>query len=96
MSSIINFGIYLGIILFLIGLLVFLFNGGYNLILLIIALELLLLSIGLQFAHYSFILDDFIGTSITFLLLPLAGAESSLLLSLVISFFPTRGTLSLS
>nr|NP_150361.1 NADH dehydrogenase subunit 4L [Rhizophydium sp. 136]AAK84291.1 NADH dehydrogenase subunit 4L [Rhizophydium sp. 136] len=97
--SIINFGLYFAIILLIVGLLAFVFNGSnqlhYNLIILIISLELLLLAIGLLFAHMSFILDDFIGTSITFYLLPLAGAESSLLLSIIIAYYPKRGTLTI-
>jgi len=89
------FGLYLGIFLFIIGLLIFK-NSGSTIILLIIALELLLLAIGLIFAHYSFILDDFLGTSISFYLLPLAGAESAILLSVLLVYYPKRSTLSIA
>jgi NADH-quinone oxidoreductase subunit K len=93
-SAIITLGIYFSFILFFIGILAIILDGN-NLIMLIIALELLLLSIGLMFALYSFILDDFIGVSLTFYLLPLAGAESAILLSVILRFYPKRGTLTL-
>ena len=89
------FGLYLGIFLFIIGLLIFK-NSGSTIILLIIALELLLLAVGLIFTHTSFILDDFIGTSIAFYLLSLAGAESAVLLSVILAYYPKRGTLTVS
>jgi NADH:ubiquinone oxidoreductase subunit K len=97
--SILNLGILLGISLFKIGLIAFIYCGtgnSNNLIKLIIALELLLLAIGLIFAHYSFILDDFLGTSISFYLLPLAGAESAILLSVLLVYYPKRSTLSIA
>jgi len=92
-----SIAIYFSFILFFIGIFAIISsaNNGNNLIMLIIALELLLLSIGLMFAHYSFILDDFIGVSLTFYLLPLAGAESAILLSVILRFYPKRGTLTL-
>lgn len=88
---------YFSIILFLIGLLAWIttFNG-YNLIMLIISLELLLLSIGILFVHFSFILDDNLGNNFTLYLLPLAGAESAIALAILIAYYPTRGTMSIN
>ena len=42
----ISFGTNLAIALYLIGLLAFIFNGGHNLLMMVISLELILLSVG--------------------------------------------------
>lgn len=88
-----NFGIFFSIVLFIIGVLSFIFNGGRNLIMIIISLELILLSIGLQLVHFSFNFDDLVGSNLTLYLLPLAGAESAIALALMVAFYPLRGTL---
>lgn len=96
--SITYLGLYFAISLFQIGLFSFgprKINEGNNLIMLIIALELLLLSIGLLFAHFSFILDDFLGVTLTFYLLVQAGSDAAILLTILVIFYPTRGSLSL-
>jgi len=73
-----NFGLFFSIALFLIGVLAFIFNGGRNLIMIIISLELILLSIGLFLVLLSFNFDDLVGSNLTLYLLPLAGAESAI------------------
>jgi NADH:ubiquinone oxidoreductase subunit K len=65
-----NFGIFFSIILFILGILAFIFNGGRNLIMIIISLELILLSIGLFLIHFSFHFDDLVGANLTLYLLP--------------------------
>ena len=72
----------------------FLFNG--NLITVLISLELILLSLAILLAHLSFQLDDLIGSYLSLLILPLAGAESALALALLVSFFPSRSTILIS
>jgi len=72
----------------------YVFNGNKNLIYILIALEVLLLAIGLIFLQISFIQDDAIGSLITLIILPLAGAESAFGLALLINFYPNKGTLS--
>lgn len=74
----------------------FLLNGNRNLIFLLIAQEVLLLSIGLIFLQVSFILDDAVGILVTLILLPLAGAESAFGLAILINFYPYKGTLSIN
>ena len=59
----------------------------------IISQELILLSIGLQLVNLSFNFDDLVGSNLTLYLLPLAGAESSIALALMVAFYPLRGTL---
>jgi len=82
----------LSFFIFSIGLIMFLFNGNRNLIFVLIALEVLLLAIGLIFLQVSFILDDAIGSLVTLIILPLAGAESAFGLAILINFYPNRGT----
>ena len=84
----------LSFFLFLIGIIMFLFNGNRNLIFILIALEVLLLAIGLIFLQISFILDDAIGILFTLLILPLAGAESAFGLAVLINYYPTKGSLA--
>jgi len=62
----------------------------------LIALEILLLGIGILFLINSFILDDLLGSLMTLYILPLAGAESALGLSLLITYYPKRGSLKIS
>ena len=91
-----NFCFILAIILFFIAIFAFLFNGGNNLLMLIIALEIILFAIGLLLVQLSFQIDDLIGATFTLYLLPLAGAESAIALALFIAFYPIRGSIKLN
>jgi len=85
-----TFGIFLSFTIILVALLGFIGNAS-NLVLLIVYLELILLSVGLLFVHYSFILDDLIGANISLILLPLAGAESAVALAMLVAYYPFKG-----
>jgi NADH:ubiquinone oxidoreductase subunit K len=63
---------------------------------LVISLELLLLSVGLLLVNLSYNLDDLVGSNLTLLILPLAGAESAVALALLVAFYPLRGSIQLS
>jgi len=63
---------------------------------LVISLELLLLSVGLLLVNLSYNLDDLVGSNLTLLILPLAGAESAVALALLVAFYPLRGSILLS
>ena len=96
--NITSYGIYFAISLCILstGLIAFsTCTQGHNLIMIIISLELLLLSIGVLLVHFSFLLDDQIGSILTLYLLPLAGAESAIALAILIAYYPTRGTLTI-
>jgi NADH:ubiquinone oxidoreductase subunit K len=96
--NITSFGIYFAISLCILSVALIAYNScieGQNLILIIISLELFLLSIGVLLVHFSFLLDDMIGSVITLYLLPLAGAESAIALSILIAYYPKRGTLTI-
>jgi len=67
--------------------------NGRNLINIIISLELLLFGIALFNAHISYVFDDMSGILISFIILPLAGCESAIALSILINYYPRRGTL---
>ena len=41
-------------------------------------------------------MDDMIGSNLTLLILPLAGAESAVALALLVAFYPLRGSVLLS
>lgn len=65
-----------------------------NLIHVVIALELLLLSLGLMLVNMGYAFDDLVGATITLYLLPFAGVESAIALALLVSFYPSRQNLS--
>ena len=78
--------LYIGIITIIIGYIGYL--TFQNLIMMLISLELILLGIGSLFLYYSFLMDDINGLILTLLILPLAGAESALALTLLVKYAP--------
>jgi len=72
--------------LFLIGL-VALVLARQNFISILIALELLLLTINLSFVYWSLLFEDFIGFFFFIIILTIAAVESVLGLALAVSFF---------
>lgn len=89
----IAFSINLALILITIAIQAFIFNRGKDQITLVIALEQILLSIGILLVSLSFHLDDLIGSTLTLYLLPLAGAESAIAQAQQVAYYPIRGTL---
>lgn len=94
MNKMIFLTLLLSFFIFIIGVIMYLSNGNKNLIYILIALEVLLLALGLIFLQISFIIDDSTGSLITLIILPLAGAESAFGLALLINFYPNKGSLS--
>lgn len=90
-----SYGIEQGIAMIAMGLIIFKSISGKkeNLIMLIIAQEIILLAIGILLVHVSFLIDDMIGATLTLYLLPLAGAESAIALAIYIAYYPMRGTM---
>lgn len=83
----------LSFFLFLVGTLgMFLYRRHF--IIILIALELLLLSINLQFVIFSVFLEDLLGQLFCLLTLTVAAAESSLGLAILIVFYRLRGGIS--
>jgi len=84
----------LAIILFIIGILgMFIFRK--HIINILISLELILLSINMNFIIFSLILDDMLGQIYALLVLTLAAAESSIGLAIIIVYYRLRGGISI-
>ena len=84
----------LALILFLIGILGFILNRR-NIILMIIAIEIMLLSVTLLVLIMSYGFDDNIGQTFSIFIISIAGAESVIGLSILVAYYRLRGTISL-
>ena len=84
----------LSLFLFLIGILGFILNRK-NIILMIIAIEIMLLAVTLLVLISSFSFDDGIGQTFSIFIISIAGAESVIGLSILVAFYRLRGNISL-
>lgn len=84
----------LSILLFLIGILGFILNRK-NIILMIIAIEIMLLAVTLLVLISSYSFDDGIGQIFSILIISLAGAESVIGLSILVAYYRLKGNISL-
>jgi NADH-ubiquinone oxidoreductase chain 4L len=84
----------ISILLFIIGILGFVLNRK-NIILMIIAIEIMLLSVTLLVLIQSNNFDDNIGQIFSIYILSIAGAESVIGLSILVAYYRLRGTISL-
>jgi len=84
----------LSLLLFLIGILGFILNRK-NIILMIIAIEIMLLAVTLLVLISSFSFDDGIGQIFSILIISLAGAESVIGLSILVGYYRLKGNISL-
>ena len=84
----------LALILFLIGILGFILNRR-NIILMIIAIEIMLLSVTLLVLIMSYGFDDNIGQTFSIYIIAIAGAESVVGLSILVAYYRLRGNISL-
>src|SRR6056297_1795406 len=66
-----------------------------NILIIIMSIELILLAINFNFLISSVYLDDRLGQLIPVFVLTVAAAESSIGLAILISYYRTRGTISL-
>ena len=82
-------------VLFLIGVLGFVLNQ-WNLILLLISIELMLLAVTLLILIAAAEYDDAIGQTFGVYIIVVAGAESAIGLGILVAYYRLRGTLSLS
>ena len=80
--------------LFLIGILGFILNRK-NIILMIIAIEIMLLAVTLLILISSFSFDDNIGQIYSIYIISIAGAESVIGLSILVAYYRLRGNISL-
>ena len=85
----------LSLLLFLVGVLGFILNRK-NIILMIIAIEIMLLAVTLLLLISSFSFDDNLGQTFSIYIIAIAGAESVIGLSILVAFFRLRGNISLT
>jgi len=88
------FGLSISVFLFLIGTWGICFTEE-NLILILISIELLLLSINLNFIIFSVYLDDMLGQMFALFILTVAAAESAIGLAILVVYYRLRGIISL-
>lgn len=82
------------ILLFLMGVLGFVLNRK-NILLMIIAIEIMLLSVTLLILINSFSFDDNIGQTFGLYIIAIAAAESVIGLSILVAYYRLRGNISL-
>jgi NADH-quinone oxidoreductase subunit K len=86
--------IIVSVTLFFIGLVGFLVNRK-NILLLLLALEIMLLAVNINFVVFSVFLDDLLGQVFTLIVLTVAAAESALGLAILIVYYRVRGGIAL-
>ena len=84
----------LSLFLFLIGILGFILNRK-NIILMIIAIEIMLLAVTLLVLISSFSFDDILGQTFAIYIITIAGAESAIGLGILVAYYRLRGSISI-
>jgi len=82
------------LILFLIGILGFVFNRK-NIILMLISIEIILLAITYLVLVSSLNMDDILGQTISIYIIVIAGAESAIGLAILVAFYRLRGSIAI-
>lgn len=72
------------------------FLNRKNIIVVLMSIELMLLSINLNFVVFSTYLDDRLGNIFALFILTVAAAESSIGLAILVIFYRVRGTISVN
>jgi NADH-quinone oxidoreductase subunit K len=83
------------ILLFFIGLIGVILNRR-NIVIILMCIELLLLSLNMNFILFSVYLDDLYGQLFSFFILTIAAAESAIGLAIIIIYYRIRGNLSVN
>ena len=84
----------LSIFLFLIGILGFILNRK-NIILMLISIEIMLLAVTILILGSSFLFNDNVGQTFSIYIISIAGAESVIGLSILVTYYRLRGNISL-
>lgn len=82
------------LVLFLIGILGFVLNRK-NIILMLIAIEIMLLSITFLILVCSLSFDDILGQTFSVYIIAVAGAESAIGLGILVAFYRLRGSIAI-
>lgn len=72
------------------------FINRKNVIILLMSIELMLLSVNLNFVAFSYHLDDLAGQVFVFFILTVAAAESAIGLAILVVVFRTRQTINVA
>ena len=72
------------------------FLNRKNLIVLLMAIELMLLAVNLNFVAFSYYLGDMAGQVFVFFILTVAAAESAIGLAILVVLFRNRGTINVA
>jgi NADH-quinone oxidoreductase subunit K len=86
--------LFVGLILFLVGLCGLILNRR-NLIIMLMSIELMLLAVDLNFIVFSTFLDDIIGQIFALFILTVAAAESAIGLAIVVCYYRIRNSIAL-
>ena len=89
-----NFTLSINVFLFFIGLIGLILNRK-NILITIMALELILLAINLNFIVFSVYLNDIMGHLFVLFILAIAAIESSIGLSLLITYYLLKNTIQM-
>jgi NADH-quinone oxidoreductase subunit K len=81
--------------LFFIGLFGIIFNRR-NILIILMCIELVLLSLNLNFILFSVYLDDLYGQLFSFFILTIAAAESAIGLAIIIIYYRIRGNININ
>ena len=81
-------------ILFCLGILGIILNRQ-NILIILLCIEIVLISINLNFIYFSVFLDDLLGQVFSIIILTVAASESSIGLALLILFFNINGNISI-
>jgi len=94
MTEILTEVIFVGALLFLIGIFGIILNNK-SLIHMLMSIELMLLATNLLLVTFSVSLDDIMGEVLALLVLGVAGAESAIGLAILVAYYRKKGTLTL-
>jgi NADH-quinone oxidoreductase subunit K len=81
-------------LLFLIGVLGIVLNRK-NVLILLMSLELMLLSVNVNFVIFSVYLDDLLGQMFALFILTVAGAESAIGLAILVAYYKVRKSIAI-
>ncbi|MCI5044674.1 MAG: NADH-quinone oxidoreductase subunit NuoK [Aquisalinus sp.] len=70
------------------------FINRKNIIIILMSIELMLLSVNINLVAFSQFLGDLVGQVFAFMVLTVAAAEAAIGLAILVSFFRTRGDIS--
>ena len=85
----------LAAILFVIGIFG-IFVNRKNVIIMLMSIELILLSVNINFISFSVFLGDLVGQVFTLFILTVAAAEAAIGLAIIVCFFRNRGTIAVA